>query len=263
MVRFRLGTILFLPSLVLGADEFWTKLEARQWAEPDIKKMVTSSPWAKQASVRVHGEGPISDAYRSPNVGTPPSIGEQGVENRAEERLRTGRSEGQRGSSEPWMVVRWDSAAPVREACASGGFERYLFSCYSKLMYLSGQSSKFQELTKTFYILSLSDYPKAALPSRDREAPQHSSQANAALERMGRHLQERTILKRKGNTSLLPAQVVVLPAGQTLLVIIFFPRSAALALDDKEVVLEVSDKELDVKSRFNLTKMIYQGRLDS
>ena len=73
---------------------------------------------------------------------------------------------------------------------------------------------------------------------------------------------EKTILKRTGTTKLLPAQVLVLPAGQTLLTIIFFPRSAALALDDKEVVLEMSDKRIDVKSRFNLTKMIYQGRLE-
>jgi len=56
--------------------------------------------------------------------------------------------------------------------------------------------------------------------------------------------------------------VVILPAGRTLLVILFFPRSEPITLADKEVVFDSEGETLVVKSRFNLTRMVYKGRLD-
>ena len=43
---------------------------------------------------------------------------------------------------------------------------------------------------------------------------------------------------------------------------VFFPRTANLALDDKEVVFESSDGTLEITSRFNLRKMVYKTRLE-
>jgi hypothetical protein len=75
----------------------------------------------------------------------------------------------------------------VAEACAKGGLGTDLFSCIFKLFYLSGLSSKFEDLSKEFYIVSMSNYPKMLAP-RLEEAPQHSASATAGLEQMGQHI---------------------------------------------------------------------------
>ena len=161
--------------------------------------------------------------------------------------------------SAPQIQVRWDSAAPVYEACAKGGMERHLFSCSSKLLYLSGLGKKFDELRKEFYIVGMSNYPKAL---RGEDAPQHSEAANAALDRMSRRIQQTTFLKRKGKPPSKPSYIVALPAGPALLLMVFFPRTDALSLADKEVVFESTNGTIDVKATFNLRRMLYQGKLE-
>jgi hypothetical protein len=137
--------------------------------------------------------------------------------------------------------------------------ERHLFSCASKLLYLSGLGKRFDELRNDFHIVSLSNYPK----SREvAAAPQHSEAANAALERMSGRIRQATFLKRKGKSPSSPTHVVALPAGEALLLLVFFPRTEALAITDKEVSFESSDGVIELKATFNLRKMLYRGRLE-
>jgi hypothetical protein len=160
------------------------------------------------------------------------------------------------------IVVRWDSAVPVSEACGKGGLEeKELFSCASKLFYLSGLSQKFEELAKEFYIVSVSNYPKRLASRRAEEAPQHSAAANAALEQMGQRIQQRTVIKRKGKSPFKPAHVMVLPAGRVLLLIVLFPRSEAVTLDDRQLLFQLTDDMIEVESRFSLKRMVYKGIL--
>jgi hypothetical protein len=55
---------------------------------------------------------------------------------------------------------------------------------------------------------------------------------------------------------------VVLPAGQMLLVVAFFPRSETITAGDKDLVLESSDGMVEVAARFNPRKMVYKGSLE-
>jgi len=229
----RLCAILVITLAAALAEDFWAIRQPDQWSEQEIKRIVTDSPWAREVTAHIKGSDALFDTPLA--AGTP--------------------------SPAPRIVVRWDSAVPVREACSKGGMERYLFSCASKLLFLSGLSKKFEELSKEFYIVSMSNYPNT-LPAKDRDAPQHSEAANAALERLSERVQHRTFLKRKGKDPIKPARVVTLPAGQTLLLMVFFPRAASLTLDDKEVSFESADGTVEVRTKFNLGKMIYGGRLE-
>jgi hypothetical protein len=232
----------------LGAEDFWMIREPAKWSEQEIKRMVTDSPWAKEASVQVPG-GAI------PSVETGPLGGGLDVPRSP----AAGGAGGDSSTVPPQILVRWDSAVPVYEACSKGGMERHLFSCASKLLYLSGLGKKFDELRKDFYIVSMSNYPKAL---RGEAAPQHSEAANAALERMSRRIQQATYLKRKGKSPSRPAHVVTLPAGQALLLMVFFPRTEVLVEADKEVLFESADGMIELKAKFNLRKMVYQGKLE-
>jgi hypothetical protein len=219
----------------------------------EIKRLVTDSPWAKPVTLGAKGDDWVegsnqSSLSKAPVDRTgPSSVGADVNPNRA------ARSQ---------SVVRWDSSSPVQEACAKAGMEPYAFSCYSKIMLVSGQSEKFDALAKDFYILTVSNYPKAALPRRDQDAPQHSSESNAALERLGERLRSKTLLKRKAKESIAPEKVLVLPAGQALLVVVFFSRSASISPDDGNVVVELIQDPVEIRVRFNLKKMTVNGRLE-
>lgn len=229
---------------LLPAADFWIAREPDQWSEQEIKIMVTDSPWAKEANVRVKGS---ADAIQAPRTGRVAGDSPEGVP----------ALPGETVPATPHIIVRWDSAVPVYDACAKGGMERHLFSCASKLLYLSGLSQKFAELAKEFYIVSMSNYPR-----RGSDAPQHSAAANAALERLGQRIQQATLLKRKGRNPIKPARIVALPAGQAMLLMVFFSRTEALALDDKEVSFESADGTIEVRSTFNLRKMVYKSKLE-
>ena len=137
--------------------------------------------------------------------------------------------------------------------------DRFLFSCTSKILYLSDLERKFEELSQEFYILSMSNYPNAG---QGLDPPQHSAAATAVLERMSQRIQQSTFLTRKGKSPIEPSKAVILPTGRTLLVILFFPRTGGLAPADKEVVFDSDGDTIRVKSRFNLGKMLYKQRLD-
>jgi hypothetical protein len=119
---------------------------------------------------------------------------------------------------------------------------------------------KFDELRKRYHVIGLSNYPKPQ--RREGDPPEHSEAANAALSRMSGRIQESTALKRPGKPASKPEQVVALPAGQSLLLIVVFPRTAALSQDDGEVVFELADDTMEVKATFNLREMMFRGRLE-
>jgi hypothetical protein len=208
--------------------------------------MVADSPWAREARVRLANQG-MADIGATRSQGGPSS----------EQPPVDARMAGTPSSGGPQILVRWESALPVYEACSRGGMEQPLFSCVSKLLYLSNLGGKFDLLRQNFYILSMSNYPP--LPS-DR-APQHSEAANAALERMSQIIQQSTFLKRNGKRPFQAESVMTLPAGNTVLVIALFPRTESLSLADKKISFESADPRFEISASFNLARMAYQGRL--
>ena len=200
--------------------------------------MVTDSPWAREANVRVRAE-------RIENIVTMP-MARGGIDPAVTQPIAA-----------PQILVRWDSAAPVCEACSRGGMERPLFSCVSKLLYLWRLSDKFEKLQEEFYIISMSNYP---VP-QGADAPQHSEAAKAALERLSTRIQHATFLKRKARSPLKPARVVALPAADKLLLMVFFPRTENLSATDKEVLFVSTDGTIELSARFDLRRMVYRNEL--
>jgi hypothetical protein len=163
------------------------------------------------------------------------------------------------GAVKPRVLVRWESAAPVIEACDKGGLEPHLYSCVSKIWSMAGLGAKFESARNDFYVISLSHYPK---PIGGVRAPEHSPAAQAGLERFGAKLRETTVLKRAGKPPLSPDYVLVFPAGPTIRVQFFFPRSQEIVLEDEMLLFESVSEAVEVRSRFNLRKMIYKSVLE-
>ena len=134
----------------LGAEEFWNKKQPAEWSADELNTLLTKSPWAKEAKVSFEGGGPGGGrsggggypggrggsgrsgggmgrpggggypggsgypggmGRRSPGMGTPSGGQGGGV----------GQGEGGEGRSRgnfapPHIVVRWESALPVKQA---------------------------------------------------------------------------------------------------------------------------------------------------
>src|SRR3954467_2655525 len=241
---------LTVPLHLLSHTDSQSGQKSEAWSHAMIERLITDSAWAKPVTVQVKGDNwePTETRLGAAKADTGPAALADGTN--ASGRIPTVGSSG--SVARPPSVVRWDSAAPVREACAKAGLEPYAFSCYSKIMFVSGQTEKFDALAKEFYILTISNYPKAALPRRDQDAPQHSTAANAALDRLGERLKTKTFLRRKGKEDISPEKVLVLPAGQNLLVVAFFSRSVSITVRDGRIVFESINDPVMIRSQFRV-----------
>ena len=253
--------LIFAAAASVFAADFWEVKDPALWSEAQIRKIVTDSPWAKEAAVSFKGNAKLPVGARGGLAGrSAAGVADPARGDRASNAAGAGPEIfTDTSSTPPPVVVRWEAARPVCEACARGGMDRYLFSCTSKILYLSDLERKFDELARAFYILSMSNYPN---PGQRGDPPQPSSAAAAVLERMSSRIQQSAFLRRAGKIPIEASKVVILPAGRTLLVILFFPRSEPITLADKEVVFDSEGETLVVKSRFNLARMVYKGRLD-
>src|ERR1039457_2953158 len=86
-----------IPALLL-AGEFWQDKKPSDWSEKDVKRLLTKSPWAKEGTVAFNMER----MGGMPGGGGPPMGGGMGPG----------------GMEMPKPVIRWESAAPLRDAAA-------------------------------------------------------------------------------------------------------------------------------------------------
>jgi len=208
-----------------------------------MKQVATNSPWAKSVNVRLPGNT-ISSFGSTP-------VGRGGPEDPG-----APRNESSLSGSLSKILVRWDSAGPVLDACEhSSNTDKDLFSCASKLFSFSAIGTKFSEMRRDFYIISLSNYP---ITQRDI---QHSEAAKAALEKMCERMRTTTWLRPKSRGPVQPDHIIALPWDQALLLLVFFPRTAEFSLDDRELSFQSINGPVEFKATFNLLKMKYQGKL--
>jgi hypothetical protein len=127
-------------------------------------------------------------------------------------------------------VVRWESAAPIREA--------------SKRLFPSDPSGS--------YVIAVS----GLMPG-----------GNARRENMDRQqerlsgLREVTVLQCKGRDPIAPVHIDEVAADGTLL--FYFPADAGpISLDDKEVVFRTTLGPMELKARFVTREMKYRGSLE-
>ena len=94
--------------------------------------------------------------------------------------------------------------------------------------------------------------------SRDRDSRDRDSRDRDA-DLMAR-LKSATYLTRKDRASLYPEKVERDKDGTTIL--FTFPRTAPISLDDKEVEFITRYGPMEVKHKFKLKEMVYQGKLE-
>ena len=220
-----------LASAALTAADFWEEKDFTTWSPQQIDKMLTDSPWAKKATI-VAGEPSrgrrSGGGFQSGGAG----VGGGGGAARDSD---AGGSEFQGVRRIP-VTVAWISALPVRQAIARlrAGVDAPVLPDDKRL-----------PEDEAFYVVAV-----AGMPTR-------VAQAGALNEVL-----ERTALKTKRKEPIKPADIRIVPESQqTVRVEFVFPKSNAIALDDKEVEFVTKMGDADIARKFTLADMTVRGRL--
>lgn len=233
-----LAGVLGLASSILtfAASEFWNSKLPSEWSDKELKRLVTNSPWAKEVQPQMNFSGgppgggfppggPGGRGMGGPGGGGPGGPGGPGG---------GGGFGGPDGPPSQFpeikAVVRWESAAPIRDASKDQ---------------LSKESSY-------CYVLSISGLPAGGPSGVGRgEAPTDDERANG--------LKQVAALQRKGKDPIAPARVSISENGT--LFFHFACEANAISLEDKEVVFQLRTGPIELRTRFLLKDMIYRGKL--
>ncbi len=245
MIRILVVCACSAPLMLFAADP-WKAKKASEWTEKDATRILTNSPWAKTVSAeidlsRMQGMPGGPDGMGGPPPGGGPG-GPGGAGGPGMGGPPTGGMAGGPGGMEaPKFLVRWESAAPIREATAKTE---------------DANGAKLTELSKEYYVISVTgtaSSPGMRDPQRGGMQPDFS--------RMAERMKDAASLILHGRDKIAPANVESIETAGGRTILFLFPRSRSIDADDKDVVFETSMGPMALKSKFVLKDMIYDSRI--
>ena len=233
--------------LARSTSDFWKEKAYTQWTDDEITRMLSDSPWAQSSKANTQGSRQ-GMGRQGGGMGRRGGWGYPGGG-------YPGGGGGYPGSGE-WTpqftaTIRWQTALPVREA----------------LLRQSGSTktddSSVLTAPVTSYVIAVLGVPET-LPSSGRGRYGRRSDDDRSREDRDADLLDRlksaTYLSRKDKASIFPEKVARAQDGTTIL--FTFARSAPISLDDKEVEFVTRFGPAEIKHKFKLKDMVYQGRLE-
>jgi hypothetical protein len=202
--------------------DFWNRKAPADWSSEEIDRLLTKSPWAKEAPATYGQQGTGHSGWKDQ---LPFPIG----------RGRGGGGPAQGSQSSYVGTVRWESAQPVLDAVKSPLPEDF-----------AGQ-----------YVISVSSIPLTI----GRGRPQSEEDSDNPKPDKLDDVKQSTTLQFKGKDPVMAVEVQQQISSGTL-VLFGFPKAAlALGEAVGEVDFASRMGSLFVKARFNLKEMQYHGTL--
>ena len=244
--------------LCLAAMVPWQKKSPEQWTAEEAQRVTSNSPWAQTASAIFpdprRNEEPES-VYNLPGAAQAGMAGSRGV---TDGRWDGGVGRNTGGGLLPILpvLVRWDSALPVRQALGRArglGAEKPSFETEQPL-----QKPK-------NYIITVEGLVPAGQYSRTGKLQTKSSSDGSIgsatnPEQVLEGLMAHSKLLVRGRIPIACENVTI--DSHTGAVHLFFPRSIEIQRSDKEVAFSTRFGSLTVEKRFRLSDMNYRGKLE-
>jgi hypothetical protein len=249
---------LTLRPLAAGSPEFWDKKPPAEWSSVEIDRLLTKSPWAKDAVLQ-YTEQPLSggnypnDPNGYPGGGYPngggypggqrgglsiPGIGIPGIGGIGLPR-RGGRGTGQprNGQGTAFQgTVRWESAQPIRDAL----------------------KSPLPDAFDGHYVIAVTGVP--LLDNRSSGSHGEDDDTRASDESLD-NLKELTSLQVKGK-DYVQAGVVKRQVGTGNTFLFGFSRDMlSIHKNDGEIAFATKLAHVTVTARFSPKEMLYHGDL--
>ncbi len=218
--------LLLTLSIALWAADAWQSKPFTDWNDKDIQRLLSSSPWSKEVSIPLGGGGGSgsSKGGGKRGGGGGGDIGGSGDAGSSGPMGNGGNAGGSRsgiqevGGGVPGsapsvtLVVRWQSALPIRQAIAKQKFGSEAGT--------SPESKKLLDGDQKYYAVLVSGLPGRMVRVSDDMKP---------------NLLKATTLSVKGKDPIAAADLQTAGNEQKGLVMFFFPKTSPVDADDKEV----------------------------
>jgi hypothetical protein len=241
----------------LWAADFWEAKPFTDWADKDIQKLMTNSPWAKSIGVPISGPAAVMAGGAVGGAGgdgtePPTPQSERGGGGGRGGRGGGGNTAGvgDLGGASADVVLRWFTAMPIKQAM--------LRIKYGAEAGTSSDAKAALDRAEANYIIVVTGRPLVGVL---RGNPDAIKQA----------IMEKTTLSVKGKTSLKPSEIQLLASGQgqgkakgppSPDLYFVFPKTTPITLEDKEVEFATKIGDISLKNKFQLKSMVFNGKLE-
>lgn len=240
---------LVLPGVLLCSNLPWTK-DYTAWTAEDARRVLEDSPWAQRASASFENTD-VPEAPPAAPLPGPAQAGMAGSRGVTDGRWDGGIGRNNRGGVPSLsVIVRWDSALPVRQALARTQGE----TAYAR-----------EQFQKDYIVTVIGLVPAGRYRAAGHlETQSRSGESNGVdpqdPEEMLEGLMSTSKLMPRGKASIA-AEDVKLDAA-TGAIHVFFPRTAPIDSADKEVSFATRFGSMTIDKKFRLKDLTYKGRLD-
>jgi len=239
-----------LGAAVLVAADFWETKKFTEWTDKDVQKMLKDSPWARTVEVPLSvggGGGGGGGRGRRGGGGGIPGAASGGMGGGGEEGMgggggmpRGGDMGGMEARPTMNVILRWHSSLPVKQAVARARFGDEVGTSPDAAQMLSRQEER--------YIVGIAGLPMMAVRAKPEE------------------LKSRTELRIKGKQPIVADHVQADRQEKTVNLYFFFPREVngqpAIKLEDKDVEVVCKLPNMEIKRKFRLKDMVFDGKLE-
>jgi hypothetical protein len=244
----------------LSAAEGWMSKDYTQWTDQEVQKVLTNSPWAQKTSVAFDNSGSGGGGRRGGYGGGGGGGGMGGggggmggggmgggmgggggINGGSVGRPRNaGADETQSQSGGPRMevVIRWESALPLKQARLRAQFGENLPH--------PGDANYTLDQADKDYVISLSGLHGGG--SHDGSSMRDSLLAASHL-------------LVKGKDAIAAEDVKFDTGADGYTVKVLFPRTTPIDLDDKEVTFQTKMGPMRIERKFKLKEMVLNGKL--
>lgn len=241
--------MLGLAAVALLAADFWQTKKFTDWSDKEVQRMLKDSPWARPVEVRLGGGlgmggmgGRGGRGGRGGGGGLPSAeMGGGGLEEGGGG--GRGGGGGMGGIEAPptqTVIVRWHTALPIKQAVARAR--------YGAEVSTSPEAAKMLARQETHYVVGVIGLPMAM------------AKMNPA------RMKSNALLKIKGRPPIEAEAVQAAPDQRGANLYLFFPKSQpgshVIALEDNEVEVSMKLGSTEIKRKFKLKDMVFEGKLE-
>lgn len=228
--------LVVLSGARLFSADFWERKRFPDWTAKEIQKLLTNSPWARPVLVpleTLHGQQAAPMPHKQAKGACQQcSVGGVPVALQSSDMPELAR---------PLTVtVRWHSALPLKQALAKLLFGDEVSTSAAAAELLSREDDS--------YVVGLSSLPRQVVPE-DLE-----------------NIKSGAVLRVRNGPSIPAREARVRAEGDMVNLLMYFPKpqggSAGITLEHREVEFGVKLFAIEIKRKFRLSEMVYQGKLE-
>jgi hypothetical protein len=233
--------------------------EPSDWTGPEVYQILNNSPWSKTLKVDV--PGPAADSFGNQNTANtnsnagalPPGaggVGRRGMGGGGRTQHTYSSGSGSSGGSNARtgpteVTIQWQSALVVRMAAAKKAGDKV-------------DQASFKPLDE--YVIAIIGLPITAVGGPAASADSNNTLTQDEQQRVEDRVKSSAALLRSGHQPLTPNKIE-LDQGKDGRMLLHFPKSDPLERNDKSVEFRLQMTRGELRKKFPLKEMEYQGKL--